>query len=314
MNIKLFFEPLSRDLCRIMLGCAALSIMQAGPALAASTDTPTQPSTSRPVALPDTQEFSLQDANGKPYRIFVAVPPGEPSAQGYGTLTILDGNAYFATAAEAMRMVQTFPEFVQDGAKQQAQPVLVVGVAYPGDALFDGPRRSWDFLPPARNPEHIERLRGAEPGGADAFLAFLTETLRPALAARWPLRNDLHTLAGHSLGGYFTLHALASQPAAFQRYAAISPSTWWDDLRIATDLAQAPASQARVLLEVAEDEWPGYPDYSTVMRDGARAVRDTLTRKGLDADTLRYREIPGADHMTTPVTSMPDIVRFATRP
>ncbi|MFT0531695.1 alpha/beta hydrolase [Castellaniella hirudinis] len=266
------------------------------------------------VTLPDSRTFTLQSAAGKTYRIFVALPPGPPPAQGYATLTVLDGNAYFASMAEAMRSLQAFPQVYSKEDKRTAYPTLVVGVAYPGDAVLDGQRRSWDFLPPSSHAEDIERLRGGQPGGADAFLDFLTGELRPALARRYPLHNTQHTLAGHSLGGYFVLHALTHRPDAFQRYAAISPPTWWDDDRILSDLAQRPLGDARILLATAQDEWPAYPDYSSAMLAQARTARDTLIQRGLDAKTLHYREVADEDHMTIPFAMAAAITRFAALP
>lgn len=267
-----------------------------------------------PVTLPDSREFSLTSADGKTYRIFVAVPPGPAPQQGYATLFVLDGNAYFTGMAEAMRSLMAFPEVHQKDSVRKAHPTIVVGIAYPGDAVLDGPRRSRDFLPPSDNPKDIERLRGGQPGGADAFLAFLTGELRSALAGRYPLRDDQHTLAGHSLGGYFVLHALAHQPDAFQRYVSISPSTWWGGHRILSDLANHPLGDARVMLAVAKDEWPAYPVYSTAMLAEARVVRNALTKHGLDARALQYREVPDEDHMTIPFAMLAAVTRFAALP
>lgn len=267
-----------------------------------------------PVMLPDSHAFSLQSADGKEYRIFVALPPGPPPEQGYATLVVLDGNAYFTAMAEAMRSLMAFPEVHQKDSVRKAHPTIVVGVAYPGDGVLNGPRRSWDFMPPSDDPKDIERLRGGQPGGADAFLAFLTGELRSALARRYPLRNDQHTLAGHSLGGYFVLHALAHQPDAFQRYVSISPSTWWGGHRILTDLAKHPLGNARVMLAVAKDEWPAYPVYSTAMLAEARVVRNALTKHGLDAKALQYREVPDEDHMTIPFAMLAAVTRFAALP
>ncbi len=295
-----------------LLGLLTSGMLASAP-LAGAAEPPEAPPR-QSVTLPDTQEFTLKSARGEGYRILVSVPPGAPPAQGYGTLVVLDGNAYFGAYTQAMRMLLAFPEFVHDGRKTRAEPTLVVGIAYPGDPVLDGPRRSWDFLPPARNPASVKRLRGPEPGGADDFMDFLTGSLRPALAARYPLHDDRHTLAGHSLGGYFVLHALAHRPASFQRYVALSPSIWWDAGRVIADLAQARIADRQVLLAVAQDEGPGYPDYSALMLEGARAARDALLRQGLAPATLRYLEMPFEDHMTMPFALAPAAVRYAALP
>ncbi|MYZ43356.1 alpha/beta hydrolase [Schauerella aestuarii] len=265
-------------------------------------------------ALPHTQVFNLTSRAGRDYRILVSVPPGEPPPEGYGVLVLLDANAYFGAAADAVSLLRQFPLIPEKGKLTDAAPTLVVGVAYPGDEPINGERRTWDFVPPAINPASLERLRGPKPGGADAFTTFLVDELRPALAAKYRVNAARQTLAGHSLGGYYVLHALATQPQAFQRYVSLSPAVWWDDSRILKDLAALKPGKAEVMLAMATEEWPGFPAGSAEMLDGARSARDVLARIGLAGDALRYVELSNQDHMTTASAMMPTVVRWASLP
>lgn len=95
-------------------------------------------------------------------------------------------------------------------------------------------------------------------GGADAYLAFLDEELKPALAEAFPLDPDDATLTGQSFGGLFVVHALLTRPTAFRRYLAGSPSLWWHD-RETLDLARKavadlPAPRAQLYLCIGELE------------------------------------------------------------
>ncbi|MDQ2151762.1 alpha/beta hydrolase-fold protein [Alcaligenaceae bacterium C4P045] len=279
-----------------------------------STSVPTLAPTSDTALLPHTHEFTLTSREGRDYRIFVSVPPGEPPTEGYGVLTVLDANAYFGAAADAIGLLRQFPLIPEKGKLTDAAPILVVGVAYPGDEPINGERRTWDFVPPAINPASLERLRGPKPGGADAFTNFLVNELRPALAAKYRVNAERQTLAGHSLGGYYVLHALATQPQAFQRYVSLSPAVWWDDSRILKDLAALKPGKAEVMLAMATEEWPGFPAGSAEMLDGARNARDVLARIGLTGDALRYVELSNQDHMTTASAMMPAVVRWASLP
>ena len=274
----------------------------------------TTPTTGDPVALEHTREFSLVSRAGKQYRIFVSVPPGEPPAQGYGVLVVLDANAYFGAAADTMGLLRQFPMMPEWGKLADAAPTLVVGVGYPGDEPINGERRTWDFVPPARNPASLERLRGPTPGGADAFTDFLVNELRPAIASAYRVNAGRQTLAGHSLGGYYVLHALATQPQAFQRYVSLSPAVWWDDSRILQDLADLKPGGAQVMLAMASEEWPGWPQGSAEMLEGARSVRDVLMRAGLTGDALRYVELSNQDHMTTAFAMMSAVTRWSSLP
>ncbi len=293
-------------------GAASATGMSAtGTSATGTSAAPTLASTGKAVALAHTHAFDLRSRAGKDYRIFVSVPPGEPPPEGYGVLVVLDANAYFGAAADTMGLLRQFPLMPEKGKLADAAPTLVVGVGYPGDEAINGERRTWDFIPPARNPASLERLRGPKPGGADAFTDFLVNELRPALAATYRINAARQTLAGHSLGGYYVLHALATQPQAFQRYVAVSPAVWWDDSRILQDLASLAPGKAQVMLAMSKDEWPGWPDGSAEMLEGARSVRDVLVQAGVTGDALRYVELSDQDHMTTPFAAMSSIVRWS---
>jgi hypothetical protein len=80
-----------------------------------------------------------------------------------------------------------------------------------------------------------------QPGGADAFLAFINEELKPFIAARYPNADpDNATIMGHSFGGLFALHALFTAPDSFDRYIAGSPSPAWDGGLLFDEEAAAP--------------------------------------------------------------------------
>ena len=53
-------------------------------------------------------------------------------------------------------------------------------------------------------------------------------------------------LSGHSLGGLFALHVLASAPDAFDAYLAASPSADWDDGLVVKELARRLQGTARL--------------------------------------------------------------------
>lgn len=69
-------------------------------------------------------------------------------------------------------------------------------------------------------------------GGADLFLDFIAERVKPAVRERFPnIRVDREALYGHSYGALFALHGLFTRPAiergGFDAYLASSPSIWW---------------------------------------------------------------------------------------
>ena len=99
-----------------------------------------------------------------------------------------------------------------------------------------------------------------ESGGADQFVTFLTDTLWPELARRFPLRDDARGLAGHSLGALVPLQALFQRRPFFNRALASAPSLWWDNRAPLCHAQQVQrtgvALPAKLFLGVGEDDTP----------------------------------------------------------
>ena len=62
-------------------------------------------------------------------------------------------------------------------------------------------------------------------GGADNFLDFLEQELKPYISSNYRT-NNYAIIAGHSLSALFTVYALHERPDMFH---AFSPSLWWHD-------------------------------------------------------------------------------------
>lgn len=161
--------------------------------------------------------FDLNDEDGRPHRVFVAVPKAVPPECGFAALYALDGNALleFLPAARLRPPLEQLP--------------LLVLIGYPTERRFDTAARAWDYTPPGPqgqplpDPVAKERVNG----GAAAFLRFIERQVRPRVEqlARTDARRQ--TLWGHSYGGLFVLYTLLNQPQAFTRYIAADPSLWW---------------------------------------------------------------------------------------
>ncbi len=159
----------------------------------------------------DPSEVMLHSREGLEYRILLSVPRGPAPAGGFPVFYVLDGDAWFSTAVEIVRMREW----------SRLTPSIVVGVGYPSHAFFDGPRRNYDFTPPGSAEAD---LAPEEQGGADRFLAFLTDVLRPWVSQHYPIDAERQVLFGHSYGGLFVLHTLFTAPRSFNVYLAASPA------------------------------------------------------------------------------------------
>jgi predicted alpha/beta superfamily hydrolase len=231
----------------------------------------------------------VRSGEGLDYTIFVSAPEGPPPPGGFPVIYVLDANAWFGAAAEIARLNEL-----------EGGPAIVVGVGYPVDTLYDPPRRAHDFtLGPPVTPQ--SSYAGADFGGADAFLRFLRVTLRDDIGRSFEINRRRQTLFGHSLGGYFVLHALFSQPDAFDVFVAASPAIWWDAEALAKEEARFEAAPPnpgpRVLITVGGSEQELSPaDVALFHRlyaqnpavFGGKTLEATLaeTRRGLAKDRM----------------------------
>ncbi|WP_421988952.1 alpha/beta hydrolase [Roseococcus sp.] len=184
----------------------ALALLAAGAALPAfAADEP-------PVTLPGTRQWDIAGPDG-PRRIFAYRPEGDAPAGGFPVLYLLDGNAVFFTAVEALRIQQ------RRAAATGVHPMVLVAVGYPTAQPFDG-RRARDYTPAFPGAP-------AGSGGADAFLDALLGGIAASVAERMPVNLARNALFGHSYGGLFALHAFLARPGAFRRTIAASPSLWF---------------------------------------------------------------------------------------
>ncbi len=177
---------------------------------------------------------------GTAYPIYIVTDANDPGAAPLPAVVFLDGDDQFSHAVAAYRALRS------EGA---LPPLLLAGVGYGATYKRPANKRLRDYTATALADEPGS-------GGADRFLAFLTDTLWPELARRYPLRPDHRGLAGHSLGALFALHALFRHRPFFHRILASAPSLGWDD-RAALCTAQTlqrtgVALPARLHLSVGE--------------------------------------------------------------
>lgn len=144
-----------------------------------------------------------------------------------------------------------FSDRVDLGPALARTPVLFVGVAY-GAGFGDGRnKRGRDYTPVA----HVD-----EPGsgGGGIFLKFLTDTLWPELARRYPVDPARRGIAGHSLGSLLVLHALFQPQPFFTHHLASAPSIWWADRAILRQAAELRAQQSvlpgKLFLSIGEED------------------------------------------------------------
>lgn len=179
--------------------------------------------------IPGSLCFDLAPARGgDAYRVFVSPPQGEMPPQGWPILYLADGNACFPIAAASHAIQSPYSGATNVG------PGIIVGIGYPTDQPFDLVRRALDLTPPPGRTYPPYSAGGNElvTGGAETFLGFIENELKPRIAALFQVDMARQTFFGHSFGGLFSLYALFTKPTSFSRYIAASPSIFWEDANI----------------------------------------------------------------------------------
>jgi hypothetical protein len=225
---------------------------------------------------------------GTDYRILVEAP--DTKQEPLAAMAFMDGDDQFRFAGTAYHALQ---------ATGWIAPLLLVGVGYGASYTNPGNRRIRDYTP---------TVMATEPnsGGADAFLAFLADTLWPELGSRHPLRGDLRGIAGHSLGSLLVLYALFQRKLFFNRFLASAPSLWWDDRTLLghADRLQRTgiALPARVFFGVGENDTPS-------MTGDLEAIRGQLAARPFPQLEVSSRRFPRRDHYSV----LPDAFREGLR-
>ena len=137
--------------------------------------------------------------------------------------------------------------------------MLVVGIGYRVVDLTETfTLRSRDFTP--SEDAASAKKWGWMSGGADRFIQFIKEELKPWVADHFAADPDNDVFFGDSLGGLFGAHVLVSEPRTFKRYGLGSASLWHNRGSIfGTEAAHAQANQdlpAKVFFSVGAYESP----------------------------------------------------------
>lgn len=238
----------------------------------------------------DSHDLSERQVPG--HRLFIAVPRGPAPEAGWPVLYMLDGNAAF--------------DFLTPGDLELARGLMLVGVGYDTDRQFSRERRTFDFTPPdgpgGVRPDHVHEGRMA--GGAGRFLDLLTGPLRTEAERGLPVDPARRALWGHSFGGLFTLFTYLTRPEAFARFAAISPSVWWDE-GLMQRIAKDARANAPLLLALSDAEKRSGADGPPP--DGPAPATMALAA----ALSCRPEILPGLRHIDTLAASFPLALRFA---
>ncbi len=222
-----------------------------------------------PVTLTDTYYFDLKSTiTNKNYRIFVSEPETHAPKKGYSVLYSLDGNATIPLLSRANLTVNRMAKIRQarkKGGGNTLEPGLIVAIGYTDASENIIHYRAEDYTPAAHcNP--CDKF-SKNHGGADLFLKFIQQELKPEIAKRYPINKEKSYLFGHSYGGLFAVYAAMTEPSAFSKVYAVSPSFWYGN-EVIFDYTSTFADKYTQLAQplslfLSSGEWEEFPEQNT---------------------------------------------------
>lgn len=232
------------------------------------------------LTIPNSETIELHSEQTKQDHELIVILPssyGSTPKRHYSTLYYLDAYWDFAlvySLYEQMRIDDLVPE------------MILVGLSYPGSNEDYVSRRMSDFTP-------MKDPRAPGSGEADAFLAHLKLNVVKTIEAQYRADPNDRALAGHSLGGLFTLYAMYKEPDFFERYLALSPTVIAGEHYIARMDAKYKKERddlpTRLFLAYGQDEDGTYIDAIAQYEEALRG----RNYSGLD---YQYQVLPGMRH------------------
>lgn len=241
-----------------------------------------------------------------PYVLSISHPKKPAPPSGYPIIYVLDGNAFFQSVEESIRLQSRRAD------KTNVQKAIVVGIGYPTDDDFDTDRRFYDFTPSTKHHEIITRPNGdpyPENGGADIFINFLKNEVIPFIVEQYHVDQTRQILFGHSLGGLFVLHTLFNHPDLFQSYIASSPSIWWNKQAVLENESgfvsniDILAKQTKLFLTIGSLE-------TADMITNVKQLSERLSKHQTDGFRVEYHEADGENHISVVPTTLSRALRF----
>ena len=217
------------------------------------------------------------------------LPPGHGSGRRFPVVYMHDGQNLFDEATSnsgEWRADETMEELAREGIE-----AIVVGVPHAGED------------------------RGVEYAGerAVAYLDFVADTVRGHVEDAFDAdpRREARGIAGSSLGGVVSLHGVYARRDAFGFAGVFSPAFWWNDDALFDVVEREAPPDARIYLDVGDQEWNDGDDTRAAYVDGFRRMTTLLRARGFDERTLRaVLEQGGAHHERDWARRLPDALRF----
>ncbi len=215
------------------------------------------------------------DFSNEPFSLFIRLPRSysENNKQTYPVIYLLDGNAYFDPVANSVDSY--FKK------KKISIDPIVVGIGYENAYVMDS-LRNRDYTFPDALPADSFKVSGR----GDKFYNLIKAKIVTYIDSTYRTDTANRMIMGHSLGGYFVLYALSrhlAEPSIFNTFIAASPSLYYHNNYLTTEIGSAPTDQGNVKniklymtigeREVLENQSNDFKNLSKILKDKEIIIR-----------------------------------------
>jgi len=211
---------------------------------------------------------------GEARKVVVWTPPDYASSgRRYPVLYLTDAERQFGHSVTTI-------EFLSRNGRMPA--AIVIGIF--------NVARTRDLTPYTANEPDVDR-RLPMAGGADKFLQFVETELVPWVEQQYRT-EPFRMFAGHSFGGLFAVHTLATKPELFNVVIAVSPTLYWRQ--------DEPVKRLKALVETRRDL--NRTLYLTLGTEGAQmqsgfdALKAVLEKQAPPGLHWSLVQMPAEDH------------------
>ncbi|MDR8525334.1 alpha/beta hydrolase [Shewanella fidelis] len=217
------YRNYSTALIKIMLCSLLLACFLPATSIAKKSNIDAKVMHNSPFNIPRSHTVKIQDKQ-RTYKLYIKLPKGYKSSANrdvnYPVIYLTDAMYTF----QIMSGVTRFPM----NAKQMA-PAIIVGISWELGMQGDTSRVR-DYTP---SVDHSWRK---VTGGADRHIKFLQHRVIPYVEQNYRTDPEQRTYVGNSLGGLFGGYILSKQPELFRNYLLGSPSFWWQQQSLLSQL------------------------------------------------------------------------------
>lgn len=248
------------------------------------------------------EQDSLYSETLKENRKFFVYVPQQMSSikmaeERFPVLYLLDARSQFAHTSQTMNALS--------GPAMSIPATIIVSIL--------NTNRTRDLTPTHSNGD-FPGLDASDSGGGNAFLDFIEKELIPYIDQKYRT-TPYRTLVGHSLGGLFAAHTLATRPHLFHNYISLDPSLIWDNATVVDALIDTHKSgklkNRAYFIASAFPETSGFSEVDSLMNNfkapTERLVNYLKTQKDL---RFEYTNYPNCNHSDMVIPGTFDGLKF----